>query len=82
MAEAGVRELDVHGCSCYQAQIAIDAALRRATGATYRIRVIHGYHRGTEIRDMVRRQYAQHSKVRRVELSLNPGITELVLREY
>ena len=82
MAEAGIWELDVHGCNCYQAQISIDAALRRATGATYRIRIIHGYHRGTEIRTMVRQQYAKHPKVRRMELGLNPGITDLILREY
>ena len=82
MAEAGIRELDVHGCNCYQAQVAIDAALRRATGATYRIRVIHGYNRGTEIRNMVRRQYGKHSKVLRIELGLNQGTTDLVLREF
>ena len=35
-------ELDVHGMTLYQAQIAIDAALRRA-GSIYRLRVIHGY---------------------------------------
>ena len=82
MADAAIRELDVHGCSCYQAQVAIDAALRRATAGTYRIRVIHGYHRGTEIRSMVRRQYGSHPKVRRIELGLNPGVTDLVLREF
>ena len=46
-------ELDVHGMTLYQAQIAIDAALKRA-GGTYRIRVIHGFHGGTALRDMVR----------------------------
>ena len=82
MPEAGVRQLDVHGCTCYQAQVAIDATLRRAGGGVYRLRVIHGYHGGTQIRDMVRRQYAQHPKVLRVELGLNQGATDLVLREY
>ena len=82
MVEAGIKEVDVHGCTCRQAQVAIDAAIRRATGATYRVRVIHGYRRGTEIRDMVRREYARHPKVRRIELGLNPGATDLVLREY
>ena len=43
-------ELDVHGMTLYQAQIAVDAALRRAGGA-YRIRVIHGYRGGTALRD-------------------------------
>ena len=79
---AGTITIDLHGMTCYQAQVAIDAALRRAGGGVYRLRVIHGYHGGTQIRDMVRRQYAQHPKVLRVELGLNQGATDLVLREY
>ena len=74
-------ELDVHGMTLYQAQIAIDAALRRAGGA-YRIRVIHGYRGGTALRDGIRSRYAAHPKVRRVELGLNQGQTDLILREY
>lgn len=74
-------ELDVHGMTLSQAQIAIDAALRRAGGA-YRIRVIHGYHGGTALRDGIRARYGAHPKVRRIELGLNPGQTDLVLREF
>ena len=74
-------ELDVHGMTIYQAQIAIDAALRRAGGA-YRLRVVHGYHGGTALRDGIRARYAAHPKVLRVELGLNPGQTDLVLREF
>jgi hypothetical protein len=65
-----------------QAQVCIDAALRRADRATYRLRIIHGYRRGTELRDLVRTQYKKHPRVLRAELSLNPGETELVLREF
>ena len=74
-------ELDVHGMTLYQAQIAIDAALRRANGV-YRLRVIHGYRGGTALRDGIRSRYAAHPKVKRVELGLNPGQTDLVLREF
>ena len=74
-------ELDVHGMTLYQAQIAIDAALRRAGGA-YRIRVVHGYRGGTALRDGIRERYAAHPKVKRIELGLNPGQTDLVLREF
>ena len=66
----------------WQAQAAIDAALRRAGRSVYRLELIHGYHGGTQLRDMIRRTYAAHPKVLRLELGLNPGITELVLREY
>ena len=34
----GVTELDLHGMNTYQAQIAIDAALRRCGGGVYRLR--------------------------------------------
>ena len=74
-------ELDVHGMTLYQAQIAIDASLRRAGGA-YRIRVVHGYRGGTALRDGIRERYAAHPKVKRIELGLNPGQTDLVLREF
>lgn len=76
----GIVELNVHGMTVYQARIAIDAALRRANGGTYRIRVIHGYHGGTALRQLVRKEYA--GKVLRVELGLNQGVTDLVLREF
>jgi DNA-nicking Smr family endonuclease len=80
--DGGIVELDLHGCNTYQAKIAVDAALRRARGGTYRIRVIHGSHGGTALRDMVRREYARHPRVLRLEIGLNPGATDLVLREF
>ncbi len=80
--QSGIIHLDLHGMNCYQAQVAIDAALRRAGGAVYRLELIHGYHGGTQLRTMIRTTYAKHPKVKRIELGLNQGVTELVLREY
>ena len=80
--QSGTLRLDLHGMNCYQAKTAVDAALRRAGGSVYRIEVIHGYHGGTELRDMVRRVYGKHPRVKRLELGMNQGSTELVLREY
>lgn len=77
----GVVELDLHGCNVHQAQIAIDAALKRSRGV-YRIRIVHGYHGGQALRDMIRSRYGKHPAVLRLELGLNQGQTELVLREY
>ena len=79
--DRAIVELDVHGMTLYQAQIAIDAALRRAKGA-YRIRIIHGYRGGPALRDGIRSRYAADARVKRVELGLNPGETDLVLREF
>ena len=80
--QSGTIRLDLHGMNCTQAQAAIDAAMRRAGGSVYRLEVVHGYHRGTDLKDMVRRVYGHHPKVLRLEVGLNPGATELVLREY
>ena len=77
-----VIEIDLHGKNAYQAEIAIDAALRRAGAATCRIRVVHGYNSGTALMELVREKYACHPKVRRVSTGLNRGVTELILREY
>ena len=74
----GVMELDLHGMNTYQAQIAIDAALRRCV---YRLRLIHGYRGGTAIRDMLWTVYNKRSQVKRL-VSISEGVTELVLREY
>lgn len=42
--QPGIMELDLHGKNAYQARVAIDAALRRASSGVYRLRLIHGYH--------------------------------------
>ena len=76
----GIVELDLHEKNAYQARVAIDAALRRAGGGVYRIRVIHGYHGGTALRDMIRREYAD--RVLRLDTGVDPGVTDLVLREF
>ncbi len=76
----GIVELDLHGKTVYQARVAIDAALRRAGKGTYRIRIIHGFHGGTALRDMVRSEYT--GRVLRLETGIDPGVTDLVLREF
>jgi hypothetical protein len=55
--------------------------LRKANSGTYRIRVIHGFNHGTELRDMIRQDYSAHPKVRRIATGTNSGMTELILRE-
>ena len=71
----------IHGKNEYQARVTLDAALRRVRPGTYRIRVIHGHHGGTALRELVRREYGRHPQVLRLEAA-GPGVTELVLREF
>ena len=78
---SGIVVLDLHGKNQYQARVALSAALRRAGVDVYRLRVIHGWHGGDALRQLVREEYAGHPKVLRV-VEQGPGQTELVLREY
>ncbi len=71
--------LDLHGKTQYQVRVALDAALRRSKGL-YRIRVIHGHHNGTALRELVWREYAVRPPVLRLE-AVNESTTDLVLRE-
>lgn len=74
-----VKEIDLHGMNSYQAQVAIEAALRRSWGL-YKIRLIHGYHQGTRLRDFIVETYQDDSRLVKLE-QVTPGITELYLRE-
>lgn len=78
----GIITVDLHGKNTYQAKVRIDALLRRAGNGTYRLRLVHGCHGGTALRDLIRTEYAHHPKVKRLILSSDGGTTELVLREF
>lgn len=76
---SGIVEIDLHGQNLYQAKVRIDAALRRSRPGTYRLRLIHGCHGGTALRDMIRRDYA--GACLRLA-AVGEGVTDLVLREF
>ena len=78
---SGTLEIDVHNMTRVQAVAAVDAVLRRINSSVYRLRVIHGYHGGTALRDEIRAHCKHHPKVKRIEIGLNPGETVLVFRE-
>ena len=75
---APIVTLDLHGKTQYQARVALDALLRRSKGV-YCIHVVHGYHNGTVLRDMVRQEYAAHQKILRIEPA-GESATDLILR--
>lgn len=79
--QAGFITVDVHGRTRAQAKVAVEAALRRCGPSVYRLRVIHGFNRGTGLRDMLHAEYGGDARVKRILPGANPGITELVLRE-
>lgn len=77
-------EMDVHGMTVDAAIDAIEAEIKRAGSGVYRIRVIHGFNRGNRIQQEIYREIGNgiNPKVRRITGGSNPGITELILKEF
>ena len=80
MSEAFV-EIDLHGLRQGEAMKVIDKAIASAGPTTYQLQLIHGYHRGTNLRAMIHDWYQYEPKVKRIMPGDNPGITVLVLKE-
>ena len=74
-------KIDLHGLRQEEAIKVIDRALKNAGPGTYQLQLIHGYHRGTNLRSMIYDWYQCDRKVKRVIPGDNPGITILVLKE-
>lgn len=81
MKGSGFIEIDVHGMNRFQAKTYIDSVLKKAKSDVYRIDIVHGYRSGSSLKEMVRKEYRSHHKVKRMELGLNDGVTTLVLRD-
>lgn len=84
MRQTPIIEIDVHGLTVEQALVRIEAQIKKANASTYRIRVIHGFNRGNGIQRGIYREigHGLNPKVLRIVGGENPGITELILREY
>ena len=79
----GIIEIDLHGLDIEKAKVLIDQRIRQSDRSVYRIRLIHGYHGGTKMKQMIQDEYSygREPKVIRIEGGWNQGISELVLRE-
>ena len=74
-------DIDLHGLFQEEAIKVIDKALKSADSSTYQIRLIHGYHRGTSLKNMILDEYKYDPKVLRIQPGDNQGVTILILRE-
>ena len=74
-------KIDLHGLTQEEAIKVINKAIASAGPTTYQLQLIHGYHRGTNLRTMIYDWYKYEPKVKRIIPGDNPGITVLVLRE-
>lgn len=76
-----VIEIDLHGLFQDEAIKLIDKTLKDADDSTYQIKLIHGYNRGTCLKNMIIDEYKYHPMVLRIQPGDNLGTTILVLRE-
>lgn len=77
--EGSVMSVDLHGASVENARELLLTWLDHAPQSVTELRVIHGYNRGTLLRDMVREELS-HPRIKGKLPALNPGETRLVLR--
>ncbi len=75
-------KVDLHGMRQDEARKRIEQELSRIDSGTYQIQLIHGFHRGTNLRSMILEEYQYDSRVKRVIPGDNMGITVLVIREF
>lgn len=73
-----LKELDIHGFTQQEAMKLIDKELKKPEAMT--LRIIHGYNQGQVLGKMVRKRYRSHPHVKRIELSMNPGITDIITK--
>ena len=74
-------KVDLHDMRREEALKAIEAAFKRADGGTYQIQVIHGFNRGTSLKQMVYEEYQYDNRIKRIKPGDNQGVTVLVLRD-
>lgn len=85
MKYSSITEIDIHGMRPEEAVEKLTKLINGAPGTVYRIRVIHGYHRGNALQRAIYDEFDYFhtsDKVLRMEGGSNPGITEIVLKEW
>ena len=73
--------VDLHGLRREEAERKIEKVLASAGSGTYQIRLIHGFNRGTNLKEMIYDSFKYDKKVKRIMPGENQGITILVLKE-
>ena len=79
--EKQIITIDIHNHTVFDAKQKLQLAVKIAPSDIKEIVVIHGYHNGTALRDMVRNDF-RSKRIARKYLSLNPGITSLILQYW
>ena len=73
-------EADIHGMRAAEAKRQLELLISRADKNIREIVVIHGYHGGSALKEMVRAEL-RHPRIQQKMLSLNQGETTLILKK-
>ena len=71
-------KVDLHRMSGFEAEKYLDFFIETLPEGIKEIVVIHGYHRGTTLLEMIRKSY-NNKHVKNKYISLNKGITSFIL---
>lgn len=77
--EIEIMKIDLHKMKVWEAAIYLHKKVAAAPQGIKEIIVIHGYHNGTALMNMVRQDFSS-PRVKRKFLSLNQGVTSLILQ--
>jgi hypothetical protein len=78
--EEQVKTVDVHNMQTWEAKYYLERLLVDVEPEIKEVVVIHGYHRGTALMNVVRNEL-RSNKIKRRFQYLNQGITSLILAE-
>ncbi len=71
-------EIDIHGMTVNEALSELEYFMEYLPDDIREVVVVHGYHQGKKLLQMVRTQFT-HKRIKRKIISMNPGITIFLL---
>lgn len=72
--------VDLHYMREWEAVLYLNKIMQIAPNSVREIVVIHGYHNGLKLLNMVRKDY-KNPRIKKKFISLNQGVTSLILKE-
>lgn len=73
-------EVDIHGMRCEEAKKQLELLIKRTGNDIHEIVVVHGYHNGDALLNMVRNEF-KNPRIKQKYVGLNNGQTTFVLKE-
>ena len=72
-------EIDIHGMTELEAKIAIEKYIVSLPKDAEEVRIIHGYHGGTALKELVRSNKIRSKRIYKKKFTMNQGETIYIL---